>query len=217
VSTDRGPIRIVLVDDHLIVLQALEQLLAGQPDFDVIAACPNADLALTAILEHRPDVLVLDLRMPGTDGLAVLSELRRRGVSCRTILLTAAITTQQVVDAMGLGVAGLVLKESPPDALLSCIRQVYRGETCLDPEVTARALHAIGARDAPTRDGLPALTAREVEVVRLVAQGHRNRAIADRLAITEGTVKVHLHNIYEKLGIDGRLELLVVAQHRGLI
>jgi DNA-binding NarL/FixJ family response regulator len=207
--------RLMLVDDHPIVLRGLEQMLARQRDFSVVATCGSADAALQALANDSPDVLVLDLRMPGGDGLDMLRRMADAGRQCCTVLLTAAIDDNEVIEAVKLGVRGLVLKDSEPEALVECIRRVHAGEQWFDQTTVTRAFRAAFDREAAVRE--VALTGREVEIVRMVAEGLRNRAIADRLAITEGTVKVHLHNIYEKLGVDGRLELVLCAQQKGLI
>ena len=211
------PIRVVLVDDHPIVLQGLQHLFERHDDFRVVACCPDADAAVAAVRSHKPDVLVLDLRMRGRSGLDVLRALARDQIACRTVLLTAAISDDQVVEAVKLGAAGLVLKESSPDALLDCVRHVHQGEQWIDQDTVTRAVGTVLEREAAQKEASHTLTPREIEIVRMVAQGLRNRAIAERLAISEGTVKVHLHNIYEKFGVDGRLELLLAAQHKGLI
>jgi DNA-binding NarL/FixJ family response regulator len=208
-------IRLILVDDHPIVLQGLQQLLQRQPDFVVAAACPDADAAFAAIQREPPDILLLDLRMPGVTGLGFLRRLADAGITCRTILLTAAIEDAEVIEAVRLGVSGLVLKDSTPDALIECVRRVHEGGQCLDQPTVTRAFRLALDREAAVRDA--ALTPRELEIVRMVAEGLRNRAIATRLSISEGTVKVHLHNIYEKLGVDGRLELTLCAQQKGLL
>ena len=208
-------VRLILVDDHPIVLQGLQQLLQRQADFAVVAACSDADAALEAITQESPDVLVLDLRMPGITGLEFMRRLSDQGVACRTVLLTASIDDAEVIEAVRLGVCGLVMKDSTPDALIDCVRRVHAGEQCLDQAVVTKAFRATLDREAAVRDS--ALTPREIEIVRMVAEGLRNRAIATRMAISEGTVKVHLHNIYEKLGVDGRLELTLAAQQKGLL
>ena len=210
-------IRVVLVDDHPIVLQGLQHLFARQDDFEVAACCADAESALRVIRVDRPDVLVLDLRMPGVDGIDLLHTLNREQITCRTVLLTAAITEEQVLATMKLGASGIVLKESPPETLIECVRRVHRGEQWIDRDMVAHALRTVLDREAAAREVAQMLTPREIEIVTMVAQGLRNRAIAERLSISEGTVKVHLHNIYEKLGVDGRLELVLVAQQRGLI
>ena len=208
-------IRLILVDDHPIVLGGLQQLLQRQPDFAVLAACPDADSAMSAMRREMPDVLVLDLRMPGSDGLEFLRRLADAGMTCTSVLLTAAIEDAEVQEAVRLGVSGLVMKDSTPDTLVECVRCVHGGGQWLDPEIVGRAFRSALERETAARE--MALTPREIEIVRMVAEGLRNRVIATRLSISEGTVKVHLHNIYDKLGVDGRLELTLVAQQKKLL
>jgi DNA-binding NarL/FixJ family response regulator len=208
-------IRLTLVDDHPLVLGGLQQLFQRQPDITVTAACAGADEAWAALTRDVPDVLVLDLRMPGTRGLAFLRRLSDAGLVCKTVLLTAAIDDAEVIEAVKLGVCGLVMKDSAPDQLLECVRKVHAGGHWLDHETVTRAFTTALDRESAVRE--TALTPREIEIVRMVAEGLRNRAIATRLSISEGTVKVHLHNIYEKLGVDGRLELTLCAQQQRLL
>ena len=210
-------IRIVLADDHPIVLQGLQHLFARHQDFEVVASCAGADEALAASRHYHPDVVVLDLRMPQRSGLDLLAVLGRELPNVRSVVLTAAITQDQVVEALKRGAAGIVLKESPPEQLIECVRRVSRGEQFFDSDTVTQATHAAASGSAPTDDGTAALTPRELEIVRMVAQGLRNRVIGERLVISESTVKVHLHNIYEKLGIEGRLELVLLAQQKGLV
>jgi DNA-binding NarL/FixJ family response regulator len=209
------PIRIALVDDHQIVLHGLEQLFERHDDFTVVAACSDGATAIAAVAERDPDVLVLDLRMPGGSGLDVLRALAGRHEKCRRVLLTAAIRDDEVMEAIKLGVTGLVLKESAPEVLLECVRAVHAGRQWIERDTVTRALQSAVARGSG--GAAETLTPRELEIVRMVAQGLRNKAIAERLSISEGTVKVHLHNIYEKLGVDGRLELVLCAQQQRLI
>jgi DNA-binding NarL/FixJ family response regulator len=210
-------IRIALADDHPIVLQGLQQLFERHADFEVVCCCTTGNAALIGVRTHRPDVLVLDLRMPEGSGLDVLRAIAADKLECRTVLLTATVSDDEVVEAVRLGARGLILKESPPEALVDCVRRVFRGEQWLERETLARAFRRALDREAATRDAADALTPREIEIVRMVAQGLRNRAIAERLSISEGTVKVHLHNIYEKFAVDGRIELLLSARNKGLI
>ena len=209
-------IRLTLVDDHPIVLQGLQRLFETQSDFDVVACCGGGDAALESIRTARPDVLVLDLRMPGRSGLEVLRAMAAEKLACRTVLLTAAANDDDVVEAVRLGVHAIIMKESPPDTLVDCVRRVARGEQWFEQEALARSFGRVLRREAATRDAARTLTPREIELVRMVAQGLRNRAIAERLQISEGTVKIHLHNVYEKLAIDGRLELVLWAQEQGI-
>jgi RNA polymerase sigma factor (sigma-70 family) len=210
-------IRIALADDHPIVLQGLQQLFAQQKDFEVVCCCANGASALEGVRTHRPDVLVLDLRMPERNGLDVLRTIATEKLKCHTILLTAAVADDEVIEAVRLGARGLFLKESPPEALIECVRRVYRGEQWLERETLSEAVRNAQSREEATRQAAESLTPREIEIVRMVAQGLRNRVIAERLSISEGTVKVHLHNIYEKFRVDGRLELLLSAREKGLI
>jgi DNA-binding NarL/FixJ family response regulator len=211
------PNRVVLFDDHQIVLHGLQQLFERQEDFEVVCCCRDGAAALHAVASHRPDVLVLDLRMPGQSGLDVLRTLAGTAVACRSVLLTAAIRDEEVVEAVKLGVRGLVLKESSPEVLLECVRSVHRGDQWIERETVTRAFRTVLDRQSAAERAGETLTPREIEMVRMVAQGLRNKVIAERLSISEGTVKVHLHNIYEKLGVDGRLELVLSAQQKGLI
>jgi DNA-binding NarL/FixJ family response regulator len=183
----------------------------------VASSCANADSALDAVRAHRPDVLVLDLRMPGRDGFDLLRDLSAQKLDCRCVLLTATISDDEVVEATKLGVTGLVLKESSPDTLLKCVRRVNRGEQWIDRDTVTRAIQSVVGREAANREVAQTLTPREIDIVKMMAEGLRNRAIGDRLGISEGTVKVHLHNIYEKLGLDGRLELMLYAQQKGVV
>ena len=211
------PIRVILADDHGIVLNGLKRLFDSDGDFAVIACCRDGDEALRAVHGQDADVLVLDMRMPGRSGLDVLRELERAPSRCRIVLLTAAISDEDVVEAVHLGALGLVLKESEPETLLDCVRRVHAGERPIDEATTMRAASRAAPREPPARESGRVLTPRETEIVLMVAQGLRNRSIGERLAISEGTVKIHLHNIYEKVKVNGRLELVLWAQERGVV
>jgi DNA-binding NarL/FixJ family response regulator len=211
------PIRIALVDDHPIVLQGLRLLFERQLDFQVMASFTDAASALEGVRSSPPDVLVLDLRMPGQSGLDLLRTLAARNVACRLVLLTANIADAELVEAMKLGVTGVVLKESPPDALVECIRRVHGGLQWIDRDMASRALGSMLRSQKQAQRAAEALTPRELDIVRMAGEGLRNRGIAERLSISEGTVKVHLHNIYDKLGVEGRLEMVLYAQQNGLL
>ena len=208
-------IRLVIVDDHPIVLQGLKQLFEREADFAVTATCQDADVAFSVLKRERPDVLLLDLRMPGATGLELIRALTDAGIACPTVLLTAAIDDAEVIEAVKMGVRGLVMKDSAPETLIDAVRRVHNGEQWLDQSTVTRAFQTALNRETAVQDA--ALTPRELDIVRMVGEGLRNRAIAARLSISEGTVKVHLHNIYEKLGVDGRLELTLCAQQKGLL
>ena len=209
-------IRIVLADDHVIVLDGLEQLFRLEPEFDVVARSTTAEAAVKAVQEHRPDVLVLDLVMPGHDGMWVLRELSELNLPTRTVLLTAHVEENRLVEAIRLGVWGIVLKEMAPRMLMECVRKVHAGEKWLEQQSVTRAIERMQKRESEIDRLTRLLTPRELEIVRLASEGLRNKEIGERLSITEGTVKIHLHNIYEKLGVTGRSQLILYATKHGL-
>jgi DNA-binding NarL/FixJ family response regulator len=155
--------------------------------------------------------------MPRKTGIDLLDAMAAEHLTGKTVVLTAAISQEEVVEVIKRGASGLVLKESSPDELVECVRKVYAGEQWIDQDTVTRALQGVHERQSVRHEAVKGLTPRELEIVRMVAQGLRNRAIGERLAISEGTVKVHLHNIYEKMGVEGRLELVLVAQQKGLV
>ncbi|MFL6290236.1 MAG: response regulator [Thermoanaerobaculia bacterium] len=210
-------IRLILADDHPIVLDGLVQLFRVEPGFEVLARCRDGEEALREVRAHRPDVLVLDIRMPRRDGLEVLRTLRQEEIPTRIVLLTAAVEEEQLVEALRLGVGGVVLKEMAPHLLVEAVREVHGGGSWLDKGSVSRIVTKLLHQDEGRREAAGLLTPRELEIVRMVARGLRNRAIAEELLISEGTVKIHLHNIYQKLAVDGRLELAVYAQAKGLV
>lgn len=215
-QADAG-IRVVLADDHPIVLDGLEQLFRLEPDINVVARCRNADEALRAVRTASPDVLVLDLLMPGGGGLDLLRAMGDKDRRTRIILLTAVIDDDQLLEAIRLGAQGVVLKDMAPQLLIEAIREVHAGGQWLEQGLGGRALRRLLSREKRASEAARLLSSREREIVRLVAAGLRNRAIADRLSISEGTVKVHMHNIYEKLDVNGRVELTNYARENGLI
>jgi DNA-binding NarL/FixJ family response regulator len=218
VEAERGEVdrTLVLADDHPIVLDGLEQLFRLASDVRVVGRCRDGAEALRTTLEVRPDVLVLDVRMPGTDGLEVLRRLAGAGAATRVVLLTAALDDAQLLEAIELGACGLVLKEMAPERLVEAVRAVAEGGEWIYQGGVGRALRRMAGRHRAAQEVARVLTPRELEIVRMVARGLRNRAIAEQLHITEGTVKIHLHNIYQKLEADGRLELALYAQRQGL-
>jgi DNA-binding NarL/FixJ family response regulator len=210
-------IRLVLVDDHPIFLQGVERLFRLEPDLEVVARCIDGEEALRAVREHRPDVLLLDLRMPGMDGLAVLRELEREGTPTRVVVLTAALDEDDVLAAIELGVRGVVLKEMAPRLLVQAVRKVHAGERWLETRSAALALEKLVRKQAGARAAAEMLTQRETEIVRMVASGLTNKEIASRLKITEGTVKVHVHSVYQKLRVGNRVALMRWAEGHGLL
>jgi DNA-binding NarL/FixJ family response regulator len=209
-------VRLVLADDHRIILEGLEQLFQREKDFEVMATATTGEEALTAVRKHHPDVLVLDIRMPNGDGLSVLRQIHTEKLPTRVVLLTATLDEDEVLEAMQNGVSGLVLKESAAVGLVQTVRRVQRGERALEPSLVSRALDRLAQREGAKKI-TDVLSKRETEIVKMVAAGLRNKEIALKLSIVEGTVKTHLHTIYEKLGVHGRVELTMYAYERGLI
>lgn len=211
-------IRVVLVDDHPIVLDGLEQLFRLQPEFEVVGRCRNADEGLRLIRRLHPDVLILDLLMPGTSGLDLLRAINADpSVTAKAVVLTAVAEDDQLLEAIRLGAQGVVLKDMAPQLLLEAVREVHSGAQWFEKGLGGRALRRLLSRDAAESSAARLLSAREKEIVRLAAEGLRNLAIADRLGITTGTVKAHMHNIYEKLGVTSRVELANYGRDHGLL
>ena len=210
-------VHLALADDHPIVLDGLESLFRLEPDFQVAARCINGEETLVAVRRHRPDILILDLRMPRGDGLEILRTLRREKLPTKVVLLAAALEEDEILDALRLGVRGVVLKELAPQLLVECVRKVHAGEQWLEKQLSSRVLETLLRREAGGRAASSVLTPREIEIVRMVASGLRNRELARRLGVTEGTVKIHLHNIYKKLKVQSRVELVLHAQSNKLV
>jgi two-component system nitrate/nitrite response regulator NarL len=166
---------------------------------------------LDAIRVHRPDIAVVDVTMPGVNGLAVLGTVVDERLATRVVLLTASVTDSQILEAVTAGVHGLVLKESAPEMLVNCLRGVAAGRRWLPQEIIKPALDRELQRREEGRRFVRELTAREIDIIRLIADGLSNKAIASRLTISEGTVKIHLHHIYQKLGISNRAALAALA------
>jgi DNA-binding NarL/FixJ family response regulator len=210
-------IRLVLADDHPIVLDGLETLFRLEPDFEVAARCVNGEETVVAVRRHRPDVLVLDIHMPRKDGLAVLRDLQHDKLPTKVVLLAAVLEEDEVLEAMRLGVRGMVLKELAPQMVVQCVRKVHAGEQWLEKHAVSRVVDSLLRREAGEREAANVLTPREIEMVGMVARGLRNKEMSKRLAISEGTVKIHLHHIYRKLKVENRVELILYAQSKRLV
>jgi DNA-binding NarL/FixJ family response regulator len=210
-------IRIVLADDHPVVLAGLQDLFSAEPDIGVVARCQTGDDVFDAVRKHRPDVIVLDYRMPGMSPRELLRAIAQAKLSTAVAIYTANIDKSEMLEVVRLGVRGVVLKEMPPRLLVECVRAVHAGNYWLEKNVTAQALETVLRQQAGARRVGDLLTDREIEITRAVATGLRNKAIAGRFNISEGTVKVHLHNIYQKLELDGRHALATYAREHGLV
>jgi len=197
--------RVLIADDHPMIAAALEMLLRGS-DYELVGRARSGTEALAKVERLKPDLLLLDVNMPDGSGLDVLKKLRESRAAPATLLLTAGMDDVQLLTAAALEPQGMVLKTSDPALLLECMEKVRSGETCIDPEIAERTLQA---QEKAAR--APSLTPRECELIELVRQGLRNRDIAAQLGVTEGTVKVYLHAIFDKVGVDNRTELAMRA------
>jgi len=220
-------IRIVVADDHPIFRDGLCKLLALEEDFEVVAQAQDGRQVLDVLQQFDPDILLLDLKMPGLDGLATLQRLQQSKNKTRVIVLTASDDKNEFVQAMKLGTSGIVLKQTATELLIKSIRKVHAGEIWLDSHTTAAVIRQFVANDespmpppmqtsAPRERERSPLSQREREIVALVAQGFKNKEMAEKMFISEQTVKNHLHNIFDKLGVSDRLELALYAIHNNL-
>jgi DNA-binding NarL/FixJ family response regulator len=209
-------IRIVIADDHPVVRRGLAQFIDDEDGLEVVAECSDGAAAIEAVTRHAPDVLIVDLRMPVLDGLSVVRHFRDAPAGTSIVILAGNISDEEVLEAMRNGAKGVVLKEMAPSLLVACIRKVAAGGTWLEKEAIGRALERLLRQEHSRQQVRDVLTPREVEIVRMVASGLGNREIAEQLFITEGTVKTHLHSVYEKLGVKGRVQLANYAQEKGL-
>jgi two-component system nitrate/nitrite response regulator NarL len=221
----RSKIRIVVADDHPIFRDGLCKLLALEEDFEVVAQAQDGRQVLDVLQQFEPDILLLDLKMPGLDGLATLQRLQIAKNKTRVIVLTASDDKNEFVQAMKLGTSGIVLKQTATELLIKSIRKVHAGEIWLDSHTTAAVIRQFVANDeappappqsAPRDRERSPLSQREREIVALVAQGFKNKEMAEKMFISEQTVKNHLHNIFDKLGVSDRLELALYAIHNNL-
>jgi DNA-binding NarL/FixJ family response regulator len=205
-------IRVLIVDDHAIVREGLRTLLSEEEELDVIGEASNGAEALGVIATHRPDVVLMDLMMPVMDGVEATRRVRQQTPSSRVIVLTSFRDDQLVQDAIRAGATGYLLKDVLKADLLSAIRRAARGEPVLHPEAQAALMRQASAPPSP----LQGLTEREVDVLRLIAQGYSNREIADTLYLTEGTVKGYVSTILSKLNVQDRTQAALLAVKHGL-
>jgi len=210
------PICLVLADPHPLMLAGLTALFRKEADMKVVARCGTGEETLQAVQKHRPDVLIFDIPLPGKDGFAVLQEITRRQLPTRAILLTSTLSDTAAVKAIRSGVSGTVLKERAPSLLVQCVRKVHAGQQWLERCSVGRVLNKLVQQDGKGQEIERVLTARELEIVRLITRGLRNKEIAQHLFLSEGTIKVHLHHIYTKLHINNRLALFRYAHTEGV-
>ena len=206
------PIGLLIVDDHPVVRDGLSGMFASTPEFSVLGQAGDGAEAVRLAEALRPDVILMDLRMPGLDGVAAITELARRGVAARVLVLTTYDTDSDVLAAVEAGATGYLLKDAPRAELVRAVRAAANGEAVLAPSVAARLMSRVR-----TPGPQEPLSTRELEVLELVAAGNTNREAAARLFISEATVKTHLLHIYEKLGVSDRAAAVAEAFNRGLL
>ncbi len=200
------PIRVVLVDDHAVVRSGLAQLLGGTGDIDVVGQAGTGEEALGVVRETRPDVVVMDLQMPGVDGVEATRRLVAEDLGCEVLVLTSYSDHARIVAALDAGAVGYLLKDADPEEVIGGVRAVSRGESPLNPRVARQLLTA--RAEAPSVE----LTPREAEVLGLVRLGLANKQIARRLGISERTVKAHLTNVFQRIGVVDRTQAALWAE-----
>lgn len=206
-SNDK-PIRVLIADDHFVVRMGLAAVIGTQPDITVVAEATNGKQAIELFRQHRPDVTLMDLRMPEVDGLEAITAIRGEFPESRFIVLTTYDGDEDIYRALQAGARAYLLKDMLRDGLVEAIRAVHAGQRRIPAEVASRLAERMNRTE---------LTARELEVLRLIVEGKSNKAIAAELSIAEGTVKIHINNILSKLGVSDRTQAATFALQRGII
>jgi DNA-binding NarL/FixJ family response regulator len=204
-------VRLIIADDHPVVRNGLLGMFAGEPEFEVVGEAANGRDAVDLALQLRPDLVLLDLRMPVLDGVGTIRRLAQEAPAVRTLVLTTYDSDADILPAIEAGATGYLLKDAPRDVLFKAVRSAARGEPVLAPAVAARLM---GRMRAPAEESL---SAREVEVLMHVARGANNKEVGRLLHISEATVKTHLLHIFAKLGVDDRTAAVTAALSRGII
>jgi DNA-binding NarL/FixJ family response regulator len=218
VSAPAAPaIGLVLTDSYPLFLRGMEDMFRREPGFRVLATCTDAEKTMIAVRAHRPDVCVIDLRMHGQDGFALAAEVKQIHSDTHVVFMADQLDETEMLEALAVGAKGVVLRHMPPKLLIQCVRKAHGGDTWVEKRSMAKALEKMRRREMATRELSRLLTPRELSVFELVVVGLRTRELAERLSISEGTVKIHLHNIYEKFGVANRLELTLLARDRGFV
>ncbi|MBX3081517.1 MAG: response regulator transcription factor [Anaerolineae bacterium] len=213
-------IRVLLADDQVLFREALHTLLSTQPEIEVVAEAGTGEEAIQLAVAHQPQVALMDVQMPVLDGVAATRQLRTLLPECQIIMLTTFDDDEYVFEGLRAGAVGYLLKDSSAQRLVEAIQTAARGETFLQPSIAAKVVRELTRQTASPLSPQPLiepLTAREIEILRLMAQGHSNREIADTLVITEGTAKNHITNIFGKLGVRDRTQAVLKAQSLRLV
>lgn len=210
-----APIRVLLVDDHAILRKGIRALLSTEPDIEVVGEASDGQEALVRSAALQPDVILMDLVMPNMDGIEATRQVMGRQPDARVLVLTSFVADDKVFPAIKAGALGYILKDSGPNELVQAIRQVHRGEPTLEPEIARKVLFELAQppKRPPTSEPL---TARELEVLRLIAQGKSNREIAKDLVLAELTVRTHVSNVLGKLHLASRTQAALYALKEGL-
>ena len=206
---------VILADEYPIVLDGLESLL-HKSDFKILAWCTTGEETLRALRRYRSDILVFDIHIPLKNGLEILKKMKESKLPARSVVFTARLNDDEILEALRLGISGLVLKELASKLVIQCIRRVYRGGKWFERDALARAAQKLVQREAIVSHAYRVLSSREIEVIRLVIGGLPNKKIGQKLYISEGTVKRHLHTIYKKLKVASRLSLTLYARDIGI-
>jgi DNA-binding NarL/FixJ family response regulator len=210
-------IRVVIADDQPLVRTGLRMILSAEPDITVVAEAADGRAAIEAVAEHRPDVVLMDVRMPGTDGIEATRVVTAGDDPPRVLVLTTFDLDEIVYDALRAGASAFLLKDAPEERLTAAIRVVAEGGSLFAPSVTRRLIEEFARRGPDTTVDLGGLTDRETEVLRLVARGMSNQEIAAHLYVTENTVKTHVARLLMKLGVRDRVQAVVAAYESGLV
>ena len=212
---ENTPIRVILADDHAVVRKGIRDFLQEPGDITVVAEAATGDEALALIRQHRPDVAVLDIQMPGRTGLEVTRAVRAEQLPVGVLILTAYDDDPFVMTALQAGANGYVMKSAEPEDLVAAVRVVHEGKSALDPSILRKVMASLTGE--PSSGTVEKLSAREIEVLRLAGRGYTNKAIGAQLGISDRTVQGHLTNIYGKLGVASRTEAVTRAIHMGLV
>lgn len=213
-----SPIRLILADDHVMLRQGTLVMLAREPDLTVVGEANDGAEAVRLAETLRPDVVVMDVRMPGMNGIEATRQIRARLPSVQVLVLTAHDDDEYVFALLEAGANGYLLKTAPVSELVKAIRIVASGESAMAPSIVRKLVNRVSGRKAAQPDDeFEALTGREMEVLKLLAQGMTNKQIADTLIISDRTVQTHLSNIFGKLGVNSRTEAILIAMKRNLL
>lgn len=210
-------LRVIIVDDHSMVREGLKQLIELENDIKVIDQAGNGIEAIEKIVEHKPDIILLDINMPRMNGIQVVEKLKDMQLKCKIIILTIHNDLEYLFKAVEIGVQGYVLKDSDADTLMNAIRTVARGESYIQPNLTTQLVKRMNRNYQPQNKVMNDLTRRELEVLQLITEGQLNKEIAKNLCISEKTVKNHVSNIFKKIQVNDRTQAAVYAIKNNLV